>query len=235
MRRAGRILGTVLLAAGVLALVWAVVVWRWQDPFTAIYTHIQQSRLESAYKKQARAFEATPPPAPTGQPKVDVKALREHLATEARAYGKTLEEGDPVGKITIGRIGLSMVVVQGTDEETLKKGPGHYTASGLPGEGRLIYIAGHRTTYLAPFAHINDIKIGDYVRLEVPYGLFTYRVTRHWIVPSTQLSVLRNQGKEVLRLQACHPRFFATHRYLVDARLVSVTPRGGRTVAIPPG
>jgi sortase A len=233
MRRAGRILGTGLLAVGVLALVWAFVVWRWQDPFTAIYTHIQQSRLESAYTKQARAFEATPLPVPTGHAAIDAKAVREHLAAEAAAYAKTLEEGDPVGKITIGRIGLSMVVVQGTDEETLKKGPGHYTASGLPGEGRLIYIAGHRTTYLAPFAHINDIRLGDYVRLEVPYGTFTYRVTRHWVVPSTDLAVLRNQGKEVLRLQACHPRFFATHRYLVDARLVAVTPRGGTTIAIP--
>ena len=233
MRRAGRILGTVLLAAGVLALVWVVVVWRWQDPFTALYTHIQQSRLESAYTKRAEAFSrATPFPTPTGSSQADREAVERQLADAARAYGKTLREGDPVGRITIGRIGLSMVVVQGTDEETLKKGPGHYIGTGLPGEGRLIYIAGHRTTYLAPFSHINDIRVGDYVRLEVPYGTFTYRVTRHWIVPSTDLAVLRNQGREVLRLQACHPRFFATHRYLVDAQLVAVTPRGGRTLAL---
>jgi len=234
MRRAGRILGTILLAAGVLALVWVVVVWRWQDPFTAIYTHIQQSRLESAYEKRAAAFaRATPLPEPAGSTAADRQAVERRLAAAARAYAKTLHAGDPVGRITIGRIGLHMVVVQGTDEESLKKGPGHYLGSGLPGEGRLIYIAGHRTTYLAPFSHINDIRIGDYVRLEVPYGTFTYRVTRHWIVPSTDLAVLRNRGREVLRLQACHPRFFATHRYLVDARLVAVTTRGGTTVSIP--
>jgi len=235
MRRASRILGTILLSVGVLALVWAFVVWRWQDPFTAIYTHIQQSRLESAYKKRAAAFsQATPLPAPTGHTQADREAVERHLAEAALAYEKTLREGDPVGRITIGRIGLSMVVVQGTDEESLKKGPGHYIGTGLPGEGKLIYIAGHRTTYLAPFSHINDIRIGDYVRLEVPYGTFTYRVTRHWIVPSTDLAVLRNQGSEVLRLQACHPRFFATHRYLVDARLVAVTPHGGKTLALSP-
>jgi sortase A len=103
--------------------------------------------------------------------------------------------------------------------------------SGLPGQGRLIYIAGHRTTYLAPFADINDIRIGDYVRLEVPYGTFTYRVVRHYVVPADDLAVLRNRGREILRLQACHPRFFATHRYIVDAKLVAVAPKGGRSFA----
>lgn len=238
MRRAARILGTLLLAAGVLAIIWVLVVWRWQDPFTAIYTHIQQSRLESAYKKQAQAFRATVLPKlstpSVGKPSAaSIAATQRNLAAAAAAYEKTLKEGDPVGKITIGRIGLSMVVVQGTDEETLKKGPGHYIDSGLPGQGRLIYIAGHRTTYLAPFAHINDIKVGDYIRLEVPYGTFTYRAVRHWIVPSTDLAVLQNHGTELLRLQACHPRFFATHRYLVDAKLVAIAPSGGGTITLP--
>jgi sortase A len=100
-----------------------------------------------------------------------------------------------------------MIVVQGTDHETLKKGPGHYIESGLPGEGALIYVAGHRTTYLAPFAWINNIRVGDYIRFDVPYGTFTYRVFRHYVVP-------------------CHPRFFATHRYIVDAKLAGFAARG---------
>lgn len=235
MRRAARLLGTVLVASGVLALAWAIVVWQWQDPFTAIYTHIEQSHLASSYARRAREFR--PPPAasapPATAPTESVAARERRLAADARAYAKSLREGDPVAKITIGRIGLHMIVVQGTDHDTLKKGPGHYIASGLPGGGQLIYIAGHRTTYLAPFADINDIRIGDYVKLEVPYGTFTYRVTRHWVVPSTDLAVLQSHGSEVLRLQACHPRFFATHRYLVDARLVSVTPRGESSFAVP--
>ncbi|HZQ15657.1 MAG TPA: class D sortase [Gaiellaceae bacterium] len=233
MRRAARLAGTLLLAAGVLTLVWAVVVWRWQDPFTALYTHFEQSRLASSYAKRARAYRPPPAATPPAAGTESVAARERQLAVDARAYARTLHTGDPVGKITIGRIGLHMVVVQGTDHDTLTKGPGHYLQSGLPGEGRLIYIAGHRTTYLAPFAHIDDIRIGDYVELEVPYGTFTYRVTRHWIVPSTDLAVLEDHGAEVLRLQACHPRFFATHRYLVDARLVSVTPRGGAAFAVP--
>jgi sortase A len=127
---------------------------------------------------------------------------------------------------------LSIYVVQGTDDESLKKGPGHYAGSTLPGQGSLVYIAGHRTTYLAPFAHINDIRTGDYMTVSVPYGDFTYRAVRHFIVPSSDLAMLRPTRTEILRLQACHPRFFATHRYIVDARLVSYTPPGGRTLYV---
>lgn len=219
MKRLARISGTLLVAAGALTLVWVVVVWKWQDPFTALYTHVEQTRLAHAYDREARTF----------RPRVDagsLAAVERSVAAEARAYRRTLRRGEPVGRLKIGRIGVNMVVVQGTDDQTLKKGPGHYVASGLPGEGHLIYVAGHRTTYLAPFSYINDIRIGDYIEFEVPYGTFTYRVVRHYVVPDNRLSVLRDHGHEILRLQACHPRFFATHRYIVDAKLVRVAPRG---------
>jgi sortase A len=103
----------------------------------------------------------------------------------------------------------------------------------MPGEGQLIYVAGHRTTYLAPFAHIDKLKPGDWVTLEVPYGTFKYRIFRHVIVGSDDLAVLRSHGREVVALQACHPRFFATHRYIAYGRLVQVEPRGGRWLAAP--
>ena len=223
MRRFTRLFGTLLIAAGALTLAWVVVVWRWQDPFTALYTHLQQSKLAHAYDRKADAYRAPPP-------RGDLAAVERTVAREAAEYRRTLHTGDAIGRILIGRIGLNMVVVQGTDHETLKKGPGHYEASGLPGQGHLVYVAGHRTTYLAPFAYINNIRTGDYVRFEVPYGSFTYRVTRHYVVVHDDVAVLRDHGHEVLRLQACHPRFFATHRYLVDAKLVSFTPRGGSTL-----
>jgi sortase A len=224
MQRAARLTGTLLIAAGVLTLVWVLVVWRWQDPFTALYTHVEQSRLGHAYERRAAAF----------RPRVhsgELVAVERQVAREAAAYGATLHRGDAVGRLTIGRIGLNMIVVQGTDHETLKKGPGHYLESGLPGEGRLVYVAGHRTTYLAPFAHIDDIRAGDYITFAVPYGTFTYRVTRHYVVADDDVAVLRNTGREILRLQACHPRFFATHRYMVDAKLVGVAPRGATPYA----
>ncbi|NUR77213.1 MAG: class E sortase [Thermoleophilia bacterium] len=220
MRRLTRILGTLLIAGGVLTLAWVVVVWRWEDPFTALYTHVQQTRLAHTYEQRAAAFR-------TRLARGNLASVERQVAVEARAYGHTLHRGDAVGRLRIGRIGLKMVVVQGTDHETLKKGPGHYVESGLPGEGRLIYVAGHRTTYLAPFAWINTLRVGDYARFEVPYGTFTYRVTRHYVVAEHDVGVLRDRGAEILRLQACHPRFFASHRYIVDARLVAVAPRGG--------
>jgi sortase A len=225
LRLFARIFGILLIVAGVLTLAWVVVVWRWQDPFTAIYTHVQQNRLAHRYERRDHAYHPHPV-------RGDLAAVKRQIAADARAYRRSLHTGDPVGRLQIGRIGLKMVVVQGTDHETLKKGPGHYEPSAVPGEGHLIYIAGHRTTYLAPFARINDIKVGDYVTFSVPYATFTYRVQRHYLVRSDQLSVLHDHGSEILRLQACHPRFFATHRYIVDAALSSVTPAGGRTYTI---
>ncbi|MFL5964680.1 MAG: sortase [Gaiellaceae bacterium] len=221
MSKAARIFGSLLIVAGVLTLAWAVLVWRWQDPFTALYTHFQQARLSSTYEKRAAAFR------PRVIPGGDLASVQREVASEARAYRRALRTGDPVGRLRIGRIGLNMVVVQGTDHESLKKGPGHYSGSALPGEGHLIYIAGHRTTYLAPFAAINNIRVGDYITFELPYGTFTYRTTRHSVVTADDVAALEDEGMELLRLQACHPRFFATHRYLVDAKLVSVQPRGG--------
>jgi sortase A len=219
MPRATRLLGGLLIAAGVLTLAWAVVVWRWQDPFTALYTHWQQHRLAQRLEQEEQAFE----PAHTAG---NLAAERRAIALDARRLDRGTRPGAPLGRIVIGRIGLNMVLVKGTDHETLKKGPGLDPRSHLPGENRLVYIAGHRTTYLAPFSHIDDIRTGDYIRLELPYATFVYRAFRHRVVDDSDLSVLRSPPHEQLELQACHPRFFATHRYVVYARPVAVQPRG---------
>jgi sortase A len=220
MRKTVRLAGMLLLAAGLLTLAWVLVVWRWQDPFTALYTHVQQSHLSHAYERRAAAFRDRLGPSR------DLAAVERSLGEEAARYRHSLHRGDPVGRIEIPRIGLNMVVVQGTDHGSLEKGPGHYIPSALPGEGHLVYVAGHRTTYLAPFAHIEAIRVGDPIRLELPYGTFTYRAVRHDVVPSDDLAMLVDRGRDLLRLQACHPRFFATQRYIVDAKLVAVAPRG---------
>ncbi|HET8528140.1 MAG TPA: class D sortase [Gaiellaceae bacterium] len=222
MRRVARVTGGVLVVAGVLTLAWAITVWQWQDPFTALYTHWQQDRLSHQLQREERAY--TPATA-TGKT-ADLAAERQAIALDARRFQRRAKVGQPIGRIVIGRIGLNMVLVNGTDEESLKKGPGRDLRSYMPGENRLVYIAGHRTTYLAPFSEINDIRDGDYIRLEMPYGTFVYRTTHHRIVLANDMSVLRSPDHEQLELQACHPRFFATHRYIVYATLVSVLPRG---------
>jgi sortase A len=125
-------------------------------------------------------------------------------------------------------MGVNMLVVNGTDHDTLKKGPGRDRRTFMPGENRLVYIAGHRTTYLAPFSHIDRLRSGDRITIEVPYGTFIYAVTRHRIVKSTDLAVLRSPHHELVELQACHPRFFASHRYIAYAHLLRVEPRGAK-------
>jgi len=221
MHRAARITGSLLIAAGALTLAWAVLVWRWQDPFTALYTHWQQGKLAHQLDQENRAFR----PAATDD---NLAAERRAVSVDARRFQQDAKVGQAIGRIVIGRIGLKMVLVNGTDHETLKKGPGRDLRSYMPGENRLVYIAGHRTTYLAPFSHINDIRNGDYIRLEMPYGTFVYRAYMHRIVSASDMAVLRSPNHEQLELQACHPRFFATHRYIVYARLVSVAPRDGK-------
>ncbi len=204
-----------MIAGGVLTLGWAVLVWRWQDPFTALYTHWQQQKLAHSLEQQFDAFR------PAAANRGDLAAQRREIALDAARYRKGTHAGEAIGRIVIGRIGLSMVVVDGTDHGSLEKGPGRDLRSYMPGQDRLVYIAGHRTTYLAPFSHIDSIRPGDYIRLEMPYATFVYRATMHRIVTATNMSVLQSPRHEVLELQACHPRFFATHRYIVYAKLVS--------------
>jgi len=223
MRRATRIAAIVLISAGALTLAWAAVVWRWQDPFTALYTHWQQGKLAASLDRQLAVYR----PVRVRAHADGLAAERRVVAHDAAVYQRQAHAGQAIGRITIGRIGLKMVVVDGTDEASLEKGPGLDRRTAMPGENRLVYIAGHRTTYLAPFSHINDIRNGDFIRLQMPYATFVYRAYTHRIVPATDLSVLRSPKHELLELQACHPRFFATHRYIVYAKLVSVQPREG--------
>jgi sortase A len=221
MRRWLRILGTVFVLAGTLTLVWAFVVWKWQDPFTALYTTWKQHQLTGQYDRRARAFAGT-------ISEVSLTAERRSIAREARSYRLSSKRGEAIGRLRIPRMGVNMILVNGTDHDTLTKGPGRDLRTFMPGQDRLVYIAGHRTTYLAPFSNIDALRPGDRVTLEVPYGTFIYAVTKHRIVVSTDLSVLQSPRHELLELQACHPRFFASHRYIAYARLIRVEPRGAR-------
>ena len=227
MRRPLRIFGTLLASAGALILVWAFLVWQWQDPFTLFYTKWKQRGLVSQYEKRARSFDISL----SGK---SLAAERASIARAARRYRLRATRGQAIGRLRVPRMGVNMIIVNGTDADSLKKGPGRDQRTFMPGENRLIYIAGHRTTYSAPFSDINSMRKGDPITIEVPYGRFIYAMTRHRIVASTDLSVLRSPRYEVLELQACHPRFFASHRYIAYARLVRVEPRGGRPYEPPP-
>jgi len=230
VRRALRIAGTALAAGGLLAAAWAFTVWQWQDPFTALYTSHAQASLEREYRHEAAAYR-TPVPA---KKRVPLAVEQQRIQRAATRYREQLHRGDAVGRLHVPQLGLDDILVEGTDHNSLTKGPGRYVGSYVPGEGQLIYIAGHRTTYGAPLAQIDHLKKGDEVRLEMPYGTFTYRVSGHVIVPANDVERLQSDGREVIALQACHPRFFATERYIVYARPVAVRPRGGKVYRLGP-
>jgi sortase A len=221
LKRSVRIAGTGLIVAGLLTLAWVVVVWRWQDPFTALYTHWKQHQLARSYERRFAGYHTA-----RYRRAESVSVRVRTVEREARRYRLDSHRGQAIGRIRVPRLHLNMILVNGTDHDSLKKGPGRDLRTYMPGEGQLIYIAGHRTTYLAPFAHIDSMRRGDLVTLEVPYATFVYRVVRKKIVPSDDLAVLHSRGREVVALQACHPRFFATNRYIVWGRLMRIEPRG---------
>jgi len=218
-------LGTVLLVIGVGVLVWAATVYFWKDPFTTAYTAYEQRQLASQLDEQFDTWKPKPPPRTRRQPTVH-KPLIADVRNEARRYRLASHDGDAIARIKIPRLNLNMVVVNGTEVADLRRGPGRHLKTYMPGERQLVYIAGHRTTYLAPFSHIDELQPGDKIFLELPYASFVYRVTGHRIVDDNDLSVLKSHGHEELVLQACHPRFFASHRYLAYAQPISVTRRG---------
>jgi sortase A len=216
-------LGTFLLVIGVGVLAWAATVYFWKDPFTTAYTAYEQRQLASKLDEQFATWK--PAPAKVRKPTAHKPVIAD-VQGEARRYRLASNDGDAIARIKVPRLGINMVVVNGTEVADLRRGPGRDLKTYMPGEHELVYIAGHRTTYLAPFSHIDELRTGDKIFLELPYASFVYRVTGHRIVDDNDLSVLESQGHEELVLQACHPRFFASHRYLAYAQPVSVTARG---------
>ena len=207
----------ILVGLGLLA--WSATVYLWKDPFTTAYTAWEQRKLESGFDRRVVEWRDVV----DSIPRVEARPGSPDLRRVARTYRRISEPGDAVARIEIPRLGLDVVVVNGTDSATLRRGPGRHLETFMPGERELVYIAGHRTTFGAPFSDIDRLEPGDRVLLELPYAAFEYRVTGHRIVDQYELSVLRTRGREELALQACHPRFFASQRYLVYARLARVT------------
>lgn len=187
----------------------------WKEPASSLYGWLQQRDAAN----ELDDLEATNPTA------ADLRALRgipigpKRAKILAQRYSKRIRTGHAIGRLKAERLDLSVVVVEGTDTASLQKGPGHYPDTKLPGEGKTIGIAGHRTTYLAPFRHINRFRRGDDVILKMPYANFTYRVEDKRIVDPSEVGVVRNVGHERLVLTACHPLYSAAQRYTIFAKL----------------
>lgn len=198
MRRAGLLLtGFGIVLVGYAALV----AWR-GDPITAIYAHHEQHLLMHELTLQSRAAQNRRRLVPT----------------------PTIREGMPLGVLRIPSLGIHAVVVQGTASGDLAKGPGHYVMTAMPGSGRVVAIAGHRTTFGAWFRHLDDLRRGSAIDVSYRGRRFTYSVTGTRVVLPTDWSVLRFRGHEELVLSTCDPVYSASHRLIVFARLAAVSP-----------
>jgi sortase A len=216
MHRVLTIISTALITAGVVVLADVGMTLAWEEPVSSIYGSIQQQRAEGQLDDLEQEFLDRPLPDVEGL--TGVKAARKL----ANAFEDDLDTGKGIGRIEASGMNLDAVVVEGTDTGTLQKGPGRYPETALPGQGKTIGIAGHRTTYLAPFREIDEIEEGEEIVVEMPYGTFTYDVTKTEIVEPSEVEVVNNVGHEQLVLTACHPEYSAAERYVVFARLAEI-------------
>jgi sortase A len=215
-----RFVASVLITSGILMLADAGLTLAWQEPVSAYLAQRQQDKLGKRLDVDARGVVA--------REKLLVASIRDlkrRLARLGALERRRAETGKPIGRIKIPKIGASYVVVQGTDVDTLRKGPGHYPGTRFPGESGTVAIAGHRTTYLAPFRSIDSLHKGNHIILDMPYGTFTYTVEKTQVVsPDATWITHRVPGAPRLVLSACHPLYSASHRIIAFARLVSEDP-----------
>lgn len=219
-----RPLSAVLLVVGALLLADAVVTLLWQEPVSALYSRLEQGRLDDRLAK----LEGTEPTAVDRRVLSRLGSLDRRLAYASRALNRRTDDGQPLGRIRMRSIDVSSVVVAGTDTSSLRRGPGHYPGTPLPGARGTVAIAGHRTTYGAPFRRLDKLSPGDRVEVSMPYGRFVYAVERRRIVPPSATWVTKGVGYDRLVLSACHPLYSAAKRIVVFARLVDTRPRSDR-------
>jgi sortase A len=209
-RRTADLTGRILIGAGVILLLFtAYQLWG---------TSIQESHSQNQLRKQltsethhtavVHALDAAGAPntLPSGPP---VTAPR----TEPPP------EGSPVGEIRIPAIGLNQVLVEGTGTDDLRQGPGHYVNTPLPGQGGNAAIAGHRTTYGHPFYNLDGVKPGDPIVVTTLQGVFVYDAFKQTVVSPGDTTVIDNVFANYLTLTTCNPRFSASSRLVVVAKL----------------
>ena len=220
MRRVIGAIGRSFVTVGLLILLFvAYQLWG-----TGLYTSREQDRLRNEFTS---ALHGHKPPATTSTTTTTTTAATPTAPTVTTTTSPPVvlpllsSEGGPVAQIRIPRIGLDDIVVQGISRDDLRKGPGHYPDSPFPGQAGNAAIAGHRTTYGAPFGDLDQLENGDRIFVRTVQGSFTYVVfdPRHIVAPS-DVSVLDPiPSKAVLTLTTCNPKYSAAQRLVVRAEL----------------
>jgi sortase A len=213
MTRGARIvlrIGLGLFAVGVL-LVSFVAYQLWG---TGLYEEQAQSHLKSELTHTLHHA------LPTGTAEL-TDTQRFGLPALAHQTAPTLPDpavNDPVGLLSIPKIGINDAIVEGVGEAQLEQGPGHYPGTALPGQPGNVGIAGHRTTYAHPFYNLDALGPGDNVYILTGQGFFKYTVTGSQVVAPTDVAVLNTTaGRSTLTLTTCNPRYSAATRLVVSA------------------
>jgi sortase A len=214
--------GRVLITVGLLILLFvAYQLWG-----TGIYEARAQSDLESQFNRDLARQGSQSTTTTSGATSTTAPTATTAPAT----LSPVPADGDPVGVIKIDKIGVDKVVVEGTSVPDLRKGPGHYTGSPLPGQLGNAAIAGHRTTYGAPFGDLDQLAQGDKISVRTLTGTWDYKVLNDYpiAVKPNQTEVLdpttdpaTGQPVATLTLTTCEPKYQATERLVVKAQLTS--------------
>lgn len=217
-RRRLRALATAMLVAGALALADVGLTLVWQEPVTTLLGRGDRAQQETELTARSQELRSAQVRGALAELRGDEARLR-FLARRAREEAR---RGEAVGRLRIPRMDLDDPVVWGTSSADLREGPAFFPDQALPGTRGTVAIAGHRTTYGAPFRHLDRLGKGDLVTVRMPFARFDYRVSSSRIVAPDELSVLRRRARDRLVLSACHPLFSAAERIVVSADLVRV-------------
>jgi sortase A len=207
LRRGVREVGLGLITLGVIVLLFVA--------YELLGTNLAEAHSQSNLK---RSFASSLSSSKSGS---DAPAV----GSGAGLVSSDLPPGGAIDHLVIPKIGVDKYVVQGIGEEDLRKGPGHYPETVMPGQLGNAAIAGHRTTYGAPFFDLNQLKTGDDIFLtDTQNRRWDYKVTRSFVVAPTDVSVLNPTPFAQLTLTTCNPRFSATNRLIVTAQLSGQAP-----------
>jgi len=190
---------------------------------TSLSEHSAQARLRGELNTQLHRHRPTPGSPTT--PASDGGSGGDTLGAPAASDAVVVDNptlGSPVGYLSIPRIGMNDdVIVEGVGTDQLRQGPGHYPDTALPGQPGNVAIAGHRTTYAAPFYNLNELQVGDPIVIQTVQGTFHYAVITTTTVDPTDSAVLDPTTRPELTLTTCNPRYSATQRLVVTALLQS--------------
>jgi sortase A len=196
---------------------------------TGIWTARAQTNLKHDFAKAQRAYEdptiakpTTTTAVPFGGTTVPTLGTTSTTQVLTKPGPPIPAEGEVEGIIHIPKIGLNMAFVEGTSRDDLKKGPGHYPDTPMPGTIGNAAIAGHRTTYLHPFYDVDHLHAGDDIIIDTVAGTFTYEMMTPdpLIVHPSDVSVVANTPDAELTLTSCNPKFSASQRIVIKAKLV---------------